>query len=221
MKLQTINKKITTPFCNQIRFAFIKSPYFLEQYYEIRKLCYRKHLGLKTFSGEEEKEDICGDIVLATRSNECLGGARLVISSKNNRVRLALEKDDWRLEDYFPNLHLCNYGEISRLCVKPEYQKLRISQTLFSLAINKAIQGQCKYLFFHMPVKNLPRFQYTFNNLGLSLTTILDIKQPHNPQCEHLKMCMTKIDLPTRKTQIINSPPPSIQKLQIQLQNHK
>ncbi|MCB1843426.1 MAG: hypothetical protein KDI09_10730 [Halioglobus sp.] len=48
-----------------------------DAYYALRERCFRRELGLPEFDGSEEDQDREGEILVALRNGQCIGGARI------------------------------------------------------------------------------------------------------------------------------------------------
>lgn len=60
-----------------IEFKLSRNTTYLDQYYALRERCYRRELGIAEFDGTEEEQDRQGQILLALRDGECIGGVRI------------------------------------------------------------------------------------------------------------------------------------------------
>jgi hypothetical protein len=167
-----------------ITFEFSTEKFLLNQYYELREKCYRNDLMLPNFSGEPDIYDTTGNIFIARKDDVVIGGARMNISSPNERIILPLEEDGFIMQQLFPELHLENksYFETSRFVVDYLYRShnLVCSKITASVA-KKAIQNGCEYQFSISPVLSARNTKKICNNLGMKHEILTDIKVPIKP----------------------------------------
>jgi hypothetical protein len=58
-------------------FSVTRDPRLLEQYYDLREVCFRKELSISDFDGAEEEQDRQGHILIAYKNGSCVGGVRI------------------------------------------------------------------------------------------------------------------------------------------------
>lgn len=78
-----------------IEFKLGRDRQLLQQYYELRERCYREELGLPNFYGSEEEQDHESQILLMTKDDQCVGGARIspTVSMQRDINQLQLNRD--------------------------------------------------------------------------------------------------------------------------------
>lgn len=182
-----------------ITYEFTKDSRLLNQYYELRERCYRERLGVKYFSGKEEEYDQIGHVLIAHQDGIVIGGARLVISLPNQRIKLPLEEANFRLATLFPQFDLdqMGYCEITRMAVMDTYRKGKINHQLTCLLICRAIEDGCLYHFSVAPLAQARNSRKIFHNMG-GLHEIQDhIKVPSRDTYEHYNVCLSVTYLST------------------------
>ena len=167
-----------------ITFEFSTEKFLLNQYYELREKCYRNDLMLPNFSGEPDIYDSTGNIFIARKDDVVIGGARMNISSHNERIILPLEEDGFIMQQLFPELHLENksYFETARFVVDYPYRHLTSIGIIISYSvIKKAIENKCAYQFTIATLVNSRNIRKICNNLGMKHEILTDIKVPIKP----------------------------------------
>jgi hypothetical protein len=107
-----------------VTFQITRDPALLEDYYRLRSNLYHRHFpSLPPTFGQEEPDDLRGDILVATLAGLVVGGARISYVRPGEFARLPLESDAFRLATAFPewNLSALTICEFSRHAVAPEY----------------------------------------------------------------------------------------------------
>lgn len=154
---------------DKITYEFTTEPKLLEQYYKLREHCYREDLHLDDFSGAEDEYDSIGHIIVVRQGDMVVGGARLVISSPENRIRLPLEEDGFLMKDLFPELDLDNvsYCEFTRFIVSPEFREGAVCKEITRRMIDSAIQEGCIYQFSIAPLLQARNSRMIGKHLGV------------------------------------------------------
>lgn len=161
---------------------------YLKQYFFIREYAYRADLKVSTFSGVEDEIDRRSHLLIARKGHFCVGGARLTISTTGDRVKLPLERGDYRITDHLPRLSKYNYCEVGRTAVLPEYRDSNALAGLFKLSIDIARNHGCKYLVGVSPPAVARHFRRMYVSLGLEHEIRKDIPVPLGSENQNLTL---------------------------------
>ncbi len=91
----------------------------LAAFYTLREDTFRRELGIADFDGGEDRWDACSDTLLVLRDNQCIGGARVTLSTATQRRLLPLEEAGLDLAAHLPELALAEHGyaQVTRLAI--------------------------------------------------------------------------------------------------------
>jgi len=173
-----------------ITYEYTTDPKLLEQYYKVREQCYREDLHLDDFSGEEDEYDRTGHIIVARKGDVVIGGARLVISTPKNRIKLPLEEEGFQVQELFPDMNLENVGycEFTRFVVLPEYRKGEACTEISRMLVNQAVKEGCLYQFCISPLLQSRNYRAVGKNIGVLHVIRKDIKVPYKDIYRNLNM---------------------------------
>lgn len=173
-------------------FEFTRDPGLLHQYYKIRANEFIDVLGLTSGYPENETEhDRNGQILVARIGNFCVGGVRLVSKTPRNPRLLPMEIDDFRLENYFPDLRhkQISYGQLSNLSLLPEFRNREISREMMKRLFSKADAMNLSMLFAASPKLNSRLYRQNCILMGFQNTKIYwDIELPVYQYLEEIKL---------------------------------
>lgn len=200
-------------FHSDVTYEFTKNQDQLNEYYSIREQCYKSAWGLKTFSGEEDKHDRNGHLLIAKTGNRVIGGARLVLKYPEAPYLLPMEEDGFILQEMLPEYHLTDhiYGEVGRLAILPDFCG---GKTLFlGLHLLAMAQSQnCRYLSTVAPEEQAKKYISIAKQYGFDINMIDNITIPDRPYYNKITMKLLISDLrrmPDVK-QLLTSPITSI-----------
>jgi hypothetical protein len=181
-----------------VNYKFTRDPNQLQEYYSIREQCYKSVWGLQTFSGEEDKHDRNGHLLIARIGNRVIGGARLVIKQPESPSLLPMEEDGFNLQEILPEYRLENqvHGEVGRFSILPEFCG---GNTLFlGLHLLAMAQTQhCRYLSTVAPEEQAKKYVSIGKRYGFELRVIDDIVIPDRPYYNKITMKLLISDLST------------------------
>lgn len=161
---------------------------YLNQYYFIRQYAYQTDLMVKAFTGEEDEIDRRSHLLIARRGHFCIGGSRLTISSAANRVKLPLERGDYRITDHLPWLAEHTYCELGRTAVIPQYRDSDAIRSMFTLALSIARQEGCTYMVGASPPAVARHFRRVYQSLGIEPEIRKDIPAPLGAENQHMTL---------------------------------
>jgi hypothetical protein len=72
-------------------FELSRNGRLLEQYYRLREERFREDLGIPAFDGSEELQDRRGDVLVAHKNGQCVGGIRITSSDLSPNLLQGLE----------------------------------------------------------------------------------------------------------------------------------
>jgi predicted GNAT family N-acyltransferase len=179
-----------------IHYEFTKDPDLLHQYYALVKKCYYEDLNVDL--GESRRYELIdkeyeynsiGHIIVARVGNYVIGGARMVISSKNYNIMLPMEGDDFSLKDIFPEYSLDehNYGELGRLAVFLDFRGREIVQNILYKCISLAISYECSYGFWIAPITQSLYYKKILNKYRIKSKIHYDINFPYRQLYKNIK----------------------------------
>lgn len=161
---------------------------YLRQYFFIREYAYRTDLGLKNFSGEEDKTDQYSHFIIVRIGHFVIAGSRLTVVPIGIERSLPLEEDGFVLREMYPLLNKVNYCELGRTAILPQYRQGKFLEDMFRVAAQVAIAQDCKFLVGASPTAVARRFRSIYNQMGYPTQIHLDIHPPVKPIHEHLKL---------------------------------
>ena len=162
----------------------------LHQYYNIREQEFKSVYGAKNFKGEETEFDRDGEILIVRKGNQCVGGARLFISTPRLRKKLPLEINDFSLDKYFPELKQkeMSYGQASGFTLLPEFRGGDVTNMLFRRLYHRAIASNIDIIFAVTTILNARVYRQNCISMGLYDVMIHnDIELPDSPEYESVK----------------------------------
>lgn len=161
---------------------------YLNQYFFIREYAYRTDLKVATFSGQEDALDRKSHLLIVRKGHFCIGGARLTISTREQRQPLPLERGDFDVQHYVPELRTANYCELGRTAMLPQFRDNAATREIFALAIRIAKEHRCQYLVGVSPPSVARRFKMTFESFGYRYELRKDVPVPLGAENQHLKL---------------------------------
>ena len=183
---------------------FTKDKKLLRAYYEVRKNCYRSVAdGPQDFSNQEDSYDKVADILVIVINGRVVGGARLVGSTPDVRLKLPVEQEKFMMKNVFPHLKLEkeSYCEFGRIAILSQYRGAKLLEELCGKLIKKAIAKGYRYQFSMAPIIQTRCYRRVSKALELPYPYIIhkDIQVPRKPSEEtgDLKMYLGSLKLPT------------------------
>lgn len=177
-------------------------------YYQLRHHVYQNTLGLDLKIDEADRLDNISDCFIATNEGKVIAGARLTISSPQNRILLPLEIDIGRcISSLTPKLELQDktYCEISKLVVAKEYRNRIVTEQLLTTITKSMIEQNCTYHFSISTIREFRNFRQIFKTALHTKHEILNnIKVEYLPEYKHLNrdgihLCLTELPEPETK----------------------
>lgn len=168
----------------------------LHLYFSLREAMFFNNSSTRHVPGQRDAYDDVSDIMVARRGLQCVGGARLTISSPAQRRRLPMEQDDLSPAELFPQLDLehVGYGELSRFAILPEFHDTAFSGILRGL-IRRAIAEGMQYVFTVLPVSLASVYCESAQELGLRCNISHEIAVTQRDSYEGANMVIGVIDL--------------------------
>lgn len=181
----------------EIVYEVTKDAGMIHQYCVLREEMFRRIWSLEHFSAERDAVDDNSDIMIARQGRQCIGGGRATYSTVQKRQRLPLESDDFTLANVLPELRLnaCNYYEVTRVAVLPEFAKDNVVLELIGRILSRSIGERASYCFFISPMTMTRTHRRVVNRLGYTLTTRQDIEIPDREEYEGIRMHLSYVDL--------------------------
>jgi hypothetical protein len=178
-------------------FEFSDNLVLRQNYFALRQECYREDLGLKDFSGGWDAHDVAGNVLIARKGNEVVGGARIVVSSPASEQLLPLESKDFRMSEIFPELHLekAAYCEFSRLAVeRSERTGGNLARDIIIELTREAKARGIRYLFAVSTPLQARCYRKVFKSLGHDYVIDTSVEVPQKEIYGHLKMVIAYCD---------------------------
>jgi hypothetical protein len=170
-------------YVDDVCYKIASTPSVILQYYELLENIGQDYISKDFIVTAQEQliNNLYGKIIVAINSDGILlGGARLILSTPENRCLLPLESSSFKLESLFPHMNLKNkiYAEWGRFIVHPGVpNKKRISENIARMCIIQSYKLNAAYLF-GMPIlcmKN--RYEQIFSNMRLNFTPLLSCSE--------------------------------------------
>lgn len=194
-RLQEARKELPTP----LTYECTTDMQYLRQYFFIREYAYRADLHLKHFTGQEDEIDKYSHQLIIRKGHYCIGGARMTVSTPENRVLLPLESDKFKVLNMLPELQPLSFCELGRLAILPEYRQQGCLEQLFKLAADTAIELGCSYVMGVSPPVTARRFADAYHRLGYESHIREDILAPVKEIHEHLELQFILVKLSKAK----------------------
>lgn len=164
---------------DSIRYVVASTPYMLSQYYQLLEDIGQNYIskGFKVTPQEHLINNLYGAVIVAINGyNQVIGGARVIISSPNNRCDLPLETSSFKLNNLFPEMNLdqVTYAEWGRFIAYPGIaNKKTISENIAHKCVMYALEKGASYLF-GLPILCMKeRYEQIFSQMGLSFNKLL------------------------------------------------
>ena len=153
---------------------------WLEQYYQIRQECFRRDLGIKSFDGTEDKFDRSGYLLVALDRQQCIGGARLSISTPESPLLLPLEINGFLLQERFSEIahNKESYSQWTRLALKLEYRIPEMLQRMALVMIQEAKRLKSSYSFNVAGMNRARLYQRLHRTQGFNYEILKGLKIP-------------------------------------------
>ena len=183
---------------------FSQNDIYLNTYFKVREHCYR-HVdgGPKDFDGSRDAYDEQADVIIVKYEDKVIGGARIVGSTRENRVFLPMESQNFQLNDIFPSYNLSEKGycEFSRLAILKEYRSMELLNYVCGALIRKTIERGYDYLFAFTPLIQARTYRTVAHNLNLprsyNIHMRLNAPQKDEKEVGDLKMYLSSLLLPS------------------------
>jgi hypothetical protein len=172
---------------NNVRYAVASTPQLIDQYYQLLEEIGQNYISknFKVTAQEHLLNNLYGQVIIAIDKNdEVVGGARIIVSSRDNRCDLPLESPSFKLRDRFPDMQLDDktYAEWGRFVVCPgNKNKKSISENIARSCVSYAISNSVSYLFGAPILCMKKRYEEIFSNMGLDFKKILHADEM--PRC--------------------------------------
>ena len=192
-------RKLTKPLKPpvQIEYEITNDIGLIHQYCILREEMFKRIWNLKHFTAEKDKIDAISEIIVARQGLQCIGGGRATLTTLQKRQKLPLEQaNNFSLAEALPELNLaaCNYYEVTRIAVLPEFSKENVPSELIGRLILQSIVKGCQYGFFISPLAMTRTHRRVIHQLGYTLTTRRDIEIPDREEYEGIKMFLSYVD---------------------------
>ena len=187
-KLTSVFYPPPPPACENLIFEFTKEKDLLAQYYQIREQEFKLVYGVNYYNGEETDFDRKGEILIARKENQCVGGLRLFVP-QNSTEKLPLEINNFCLKEYFPELKKeIVYGQTSFLTLLPEFRGGFVTNKLFYHLREKVINLKIDIIFSIAPISNARLYRQHALKMGFKNIKIhRNIDLPDYPMYEDIK----------------------------------
>ena len=181
----------------EISYVFTNDPDALQQYYWLRGQLYKSQWGLKHYRGQEDKYDNISHILLAKQGLQCIGGARLTLSTPHQPQILPMENENFLLQQLFAELdmHETTYGECSHVMVLEDFSEDIVFAEILRQLTRKAISQGVDYVFNVLPVPLARSYRQTMKLLGIDIKACAHIRVPALEEYEDAQMVVSIMDL--------------------------
>jgi hypothetical protein len=167
-------------------FEFTRDEGLLHQYYRMRADAFNGILGYTEPPMAGSEHDRNGHIMVVRAGNFCVGGIRLNIKTPRKPNLLPMEKEDFRLENYFPYLRdkEMSYGQVGYVVLLPEFRYGDVLHAMVKRVFSKALSMNVAVLFATCTMLNMRRYKIDCVTNGWKNTIV------HNdielPACVHV-----------------------------------
>ena len=188
----------TTPVTNDgLTYEFTEDRDYRSQYYQIRESCYKRHWGLKVFSGAEDSHDQQGDILIVRDGRKVVGGGRVVYRhSDETQKLLPMETEQFLLHTAVPEIGADRMllGEIGRVAILPEYQGQKASKIGICLLARAQACG-CRYVTTVAPVHQALTYIRKAKYYGIDIQMLEGVPVADHPFYNHIDMKLLFCDI--------------------------
>lgn len=143
--------------------------------------------------------------MVVKKEDDCIGGARIILSYPNSQYKIPLENNNFSLQEVLPDLSVQNsiYCEFSRLILLPEYQNGLYSIKMLEHLTKEAVRSGCRFIFGEATYVKARRYRLVYNMLGLNLVIRKDIRTPLREIYQHyespLELYLIYVDLENQR----------------------
>lgn len=198
--VSTKHIKRSPEYFNDIVYEETQSLLYLQQYYDLRENVFKKVWNLENYSGQPDEYDAISDIIIARKGKKCIGGARITVSTPENRILLPMEGDDFLLREQandafqkeFQNLDLTKikYGEISRLALlQNDFHSCTIG--LYNKMLEHCLSRGINCVVSIAPMQQSRSVRIFLQKLGLKVKIFQDLDFPQRSCYEGIKMYLS------------------------------
>lgn len=132
----------TTEEIYQCRFAV--TPQEIQSY---SALCKQIYSNVYNIDIDMDEYDVLGNVVLALKNREIVGGIRISILSPHSMGKLPLEKYGFNLKNIMPHIANYKYCELGRFCVMASAKGTSTGKKLLDFALRYIHSQCCRYVF--------------------------------------------------------------------------
>ena len=138
-----------------IQFEICRDTRLLNQYYQLREECFRNELGIPDFDGSEEYQDRRGQIVVAIKDGNCIGGVRI-----SSHLNVHEQLHELNLQP-----HRCCIWE--RFVVSPTARSMQMVYSFIAHAIEASYLAGYQYAVMVSSMKNARLYRHCHSQLGI------------------------------------------------------
>ena len=143
-----------------VTFELSRNPRLLDQYYQLRETCFQEELGIPGFDGSEEVQDLRGQILVAHRDGQCIGGSRITSGAQLPGLLEGLE---------FPAENCCVW---ERLVLAPEVRSPEFARDYCDHLITMSQALGYRHALVLSSLRNARYYRQCHNALGVGFTIL-------------------------------------------------
>jgi hypothetical protein len=185
------------PDSEEVVLEFSNNLMFRQSYFNLREKCYRADLGLDGFFGGWDHYDTAGNVLIARKGEEVVGGVRIIENLPGGDTLLPLESEDFRLKNIYPDLGLetSAYCEFSRLAVERSSRVGgHLAKDIIVEATREAKARGIRYLFAVSTPLQARCYRKVFRALGHDYIIDNSVEVPQKEIYGHLNMVLAYCD---------------------------
>ncbi|MDH5217604.1 MAG: GNAT family N-acetyltransferase [Gammaproteobacteria bacterium] len=188
---------------NDITYTFSRKPVDLQEYAKLVLEYYKKDLklDLSRFQMSEDlhKINFNEHVLIIKDGDRIIGGSKLIFTHKNSPLRLPLESDQFRVEDFLPNnFGSHSYCELARLVLHPDYRSKELLTEVVDRLTNFAVQRRCGMFVLMAPPLNAILYRRICKTLDLPMQIRNDIQVTQKAAYQQLGLNLITCDLRQR-----------------------
>lgn len=176
------------------RWRFTRDAAMRHQYYGLYEAQFRAASSAHAFRYVEDEHDRHGDVLLLVDRGRCVGGVRLNVRGPGRNRVLPIEHSGFSLARCFPHLEGEIYGQVTHLCLMPDYRGQDNLRAMFRILARRAHALGAVELFGTATRSYARLYRASCAALGYGRTRIhRGLALPAYPMCEGLEFELVQI----------------------------
>lgn len=141
--------------------------------------------------------NVNGDVLVARRSNHCVGGVQLTFCEPGEARKLPLEREGCNLSTLFPQLPLSSVRivEVSGLAVLPDLHEDMVTREMCRELMKHAVARKAAFMVALVPAQQARALGKTAREFGLEWDALGHVELPETSDYEGTRKILCLLDL--------------------------